>query len=160
MQQQELAKPPIPTILAIHQEVVPAAHPYTHILMCSGLANHHGKDADQYSEQISPPLHHLIQQGETQSPLDYAQAKQMAVRYRVVLKQILAQYDAILTSVTMGTAPLGLEDTESPVFCSLWTLCGLPAISTPIGSAENGLPLAIQLVGRRAEDEDLLAIAH
>jgi Asp-tRNA(Asn)/Glu-tRNA(Gln) amidotransferase A subunit family amidase len=84
----------------------------------------------------------------------------MTVRYCIALDQILAQYDAILTPVTMGTAPLGLEDTGSPLFCSLWTLCGLPALSIPMGMAENKLPLAIQLVGRPARDGDLLAIAH
>jgi Asp-tRNA(Asn)/Glu-tRNA(Gln) amidotransferase A subunit family amidase len=131
-----------------------------HVLMSAGLAAHHGQDADQYPEQISPALHRWIERGRSQSAVEYAQARQTTVHYSITLAHLLAQYDAILTPVTMGTAPLGLENTGSPLFCILWTLCGLPAISIPMGKASNGLPLAVQLVGRRGGDRQLLAVAQ
>jgi Asp-tRNA(Asn)/Glu-tRNA(Gln) amidotransferase A subunit family amidase len=48
-----------------------------------------------------------------------------------------------------GPAPRGLDS---------WTQAGLPALTLPAGSSSvMGLPLGIQLIGRPASDESLLA---
>jgi Asp-tRNA(Asn)/Glu-tRNA(Gln) amidotransferase A subunit family amidase len=70
------------------------------------------------------------------------------------------RYDAILTPAAAGTAPAGLSSTGDPSFCTLWTLCGLPAISLPLMQGSNGLPLGVQLVGRRHFDARLLRTAR
>ena len=127
-------------------------------LMVSGLAIHHGQDLERHPEQISPKLRALIEQARSLPPLAYAQARQAVVNYHRYLNSF-QHTDAILTPVTTGPAPLGLENTGSPILCALWTLCGLPAISIPIGTAKNGLPLAVQLVGQPREDARLLSIA-
>ena len=45
---------------------------------------------------------------------------------------------------------------------SCWTITvtGLPAISVPCGFTDDGLPVGLQLVGRRGEDLALLRLAH
>jgi amidase len=45
---------------------------------------------------------------------------------------------------------------------SCWTITvtGLPAISVPCGFTEDGLPVGLQLVGRRGGDLALLRLAH
>lgn len=132
---------------------------YVQVLMCAGLAANHGADYDQSCDRMSPQMQELIQRGRSYSALDYAQARHAVVDYRQALAEIFAQCDAILTLATTGTAPVGLANTGSPVFCALWTLCGLPAISIPTGEAENGLPLAVQLVGAWRTDFELLQVA-
>jgi amidase len=42
----------------------------------------------------------------------------------------------------------------------LISVTGLPAISVPAGFTPSGLPVGLQLVGRRRADWDLLAVAH
>jgi Asp-tRNA(Asn)/Glu-tRNA(Gln) amidotransferase A subunit family amidase len=128
------------------------------VLATAGMATHHGADYDRYADQMSPKFRQVIERGRRFSAIAYAQARQAAVDYNRMLSK-LGTFDAILTPATTGTAPLGLENTGSPIFCALWTLCGLPAISIPVRKASNGLPLGIQLVGSRSKDLDLLAIA-
>ena len=72
----------------------------------------------------------------------------------------LERYDAILTPAAPGTAPKGLGATGDPRFCTLWTLLGMPALSLPLLQGENGLPLGVQLVGRRNYDARLLRTAR
>jgi len=70
------------------------------------------------------------------------------------------RYDAILTPAALGTAPKGLESTGDPAFCTPWSLAGMPALSLPLMSGTNGLPLGVQLVGRRDFDARLLRTAR
>ncbi|MEK6716122.1 MAG: amidase family protein, partial [candidate division NC10 bacterium] len=70
------------------------------------------------------------------------------------------RYDAILTPAAPGTAPSGLASTGDPSFCTLWTLCGMPAVSLPLMQGANGLPLGVQLVGPRDGDARLLRTAR
>lgn len=44
-------------------------------------------------------------------------------------------------------------------FTSLWNHTGRPAASVPAGMASDGLPLAVQLVGGRGRDGDVVAVA-
>jgi Asp-tRNA(Asn)/Glu-tRNA(Gln) amidotransferase A subunit family amidase len=72
----------------------------------------------------------------------------------------MERYDAILTPAALGTAPAGLGSTGDPSFCSIWTLLGMPAISVPLMQGANGLPLGVQLVGRRGYDARLMRTAR
>jgi amidase len=42
---------------------------------------------------------------------------------------------------------------------ALWNVTGNPAASVPAGLAPDGLPLAVQLVGRMGDEPTLLALA-
>jgi Asp-tRNA(Asn)/Glu-tRNA(Gln) amidotransferase A subunit family amidase len=64
-----------------------------------------------------------------------------------------------LTPAAPGPAPKGLASTGNPIFCSLWTYLGLPAITLPLLEG-NGLPMGVQLVGARRDDARLLRTAR
>jgi Asp-tRNA(Asn)/Glu-tRNA(Gln) amidotransferase A subunit family amidase len=72
---------------------------------------------------------------------------------------VFQRADAILTPSARGVAPKGTA-TGDPVFCSLWTLTGLPALNLPILTGEGGMPLGLQLIGERGGDERLLRTAQ
>ena len=40
-----------------------------------------------------------------------------------------------------------------------WNLTGQPAISVPVGTSGDGLPIGMQLVGRHGEEATLLGVA-
>ena len=65
----------------------------------------------------------------------------------------------MLTAPAAGEAPLGLQATGDPIFCSLWSFLGLPAITMPVARSKNDLPLGIQLVGQLQQDTHLLELA-
>jgi aspartyl-tRNA(Asn)/glutamyl-tRNA(Gln) amidotransferase subunit A len=76
-----------------------------------------------------------------------------------------ARCDAILTPSTPGPG-FGIGEVSDPVAMYLndiytvtVNLAGLPGISVPVGLAENGLPLGLQLIGRPWEEGELLALA-
>jgi Asp-tRNA(Asn)/Glu-tRNA(Gln) amidotransferase A subunit family amidase len=70
------------------------------------------------------------------------------------------RYDAIITPAAPGAAPKGLASTGDPSFCTLWTLCGMPALSLPLLQSSTGMPLGVQLVGPRYGDARLLRTAR
>ena len=67
--------------------------------------------------------------------------------------------DALVTPAALGAAP-DRSTTGDPVFNSPWSLLGLPTVSFPIGLSADGLPLAVQLIGRTGFDLHLLRTAE
>ena len=47
-----------------------------------------------------------------------------------------------------------------PTFCSIWSLCGVPAVTIPVGFGPRGLPLGLQIVGQRGKDSQVLSAAR
>ncbi len=89
------------------------------------------------------------------------------------LVAFLAPYDVLLTpALAERPLPIGTLDTAAPDPMSTFTRSGLftpftpvfnasgqPGISLPLFHGEDGLPLAVQLVGRPADEATLLALA-
>ena len=91
---------------------------------------------------------------------DYRRALESRDAICGAIDRALGRFDAILTPATLGTAPHGLDGTGDPVMCTLWTLTGQPAVSLPLLHGANGLPIGVQLVGRRDDDARLLRTAQ
>jgi Asp-tRNA(Asn)/Glu-tRNA(Gln) amidotransferase A subunit family amidase len=112
-------------------------------------------------DKLSDTLRALIERGREVRAVDYQRALATIAPVQESFEDLFAQrYDAILTPAAVGTAPKGLDSTGDPSFCTLWTLTGLPALSLPLLRGSNGLPLGVQLVGRRHYDARLLRTAR
>jgi Asp-tRNA(Asn)/Glu-tRNA(Gln) amidotransferase A subunit family amidase len=125
--------------------------------MAANLEREWDKGRDRLSEQ----LRLQIERGYNVRAIDYQRAlSRVAPIHESFLELFEQRYDAILTPAATGAAPKGLSSTGDPVFCTLWTLCGMPAISLPLLQGANGLPLGVQLVGARDGDARLLRTAR
>ena len=107
----------------------------------------------------SKALRDFLLEGSQVPAVRYLAARDAAKRYRDAIAEIFREYDAIIAPAAVGVAPKG-EATGSPVFCSLWTLTGLPALSLPLLTGEGGMPLGVQLIGERGDDARLLRTAN
>jgi Asp-tRNA(Asn)/Glu-tRNA(Gln) amidotransferase A subunit family amidase len=107
---------------------------------------------------MSAKLRDVVAEGRAVTDAEYEAALARRDPLYQSLEPVFAAYDAILTPASQGVAPLGLSATGSPMFNFLWTYLGVPAISVPLLTVE-GMPLGVQLVGRRGADAHLLAVA-
>jgi Asp-tRNA(Asn)/Glu-tRNA(Gln) amidotransferase A subunit family amidase len=112
-------------------------------------------------EKLSGRLVELIERGREAKAVDYQRVLKALPAVRETFDELfMERYDAILTPSALGGAPKGLSATGDPVFCVPWTLLGLPAINVPLLQAANGMPIGVQLVGRRNFDARLLRTAR
>jgi len=89
---------------------------------------------------------------------DFRTAWRRADRARAAANEWAGGFDAILTLPAPGQAPKGLGSTGSAIFNGLWTILHMPCLTMPAGAGPDGLPVGIQLVGRRHDDARLLDV--
>ena len=129
--------------------------------MDTEMAHNFEREWERGRDQLSVPLRTLIERGREVRAVDYQRAVSRIPQLRDSFEELFTQeYDAILTPAAPGPAPEGLGATGDPSFCSLWTLCGVPAISLPLLQGSNGLPIGVQLIGRYNFDARLLRTAQ
>lgn len=110
--------------------------------------------------RLSARLNALIDEGLTipEAALNEALAQQKQLCAQ--MDEFAAGFDAIITPSTLGQAPKDLTQTGDPAFCTIWSLCGVPAITLPAGTGPQGLPLGLQVIAPRNADARLLAAAQ
>ena len=111
-------------------------------------------------EQLSDILRSAIQKGNAILARDYIAALDWPDVLYAGLSEVFDRCDAILTPAAVGPAPATLATTGDPLFNGTWTMCGTPAITLPAFTSADGLPMGVQLVGRRGDDGRLLRTAR
>jgi Asp-tRNA(Asn)/Glu-tRNA(Gln) amidotransferase A subunit family amidase len=129
-------------------------------IMEADLARSFAKEYARGRDRLSDTLRTMIERGQRTLAVDYNQAVDRRAVLNAALAPYFDRYEALLTPATLGEAPRGLETTGSPVFCTIWTLCGMPAITVPLLQGSRGLPLGVQLVGQQGDDARLLRTAR
>ena len=112
-----------------------------------------------HRDRLGILLREEIERGLSVSFESYTAAMQRAEMLRELIDEAINPFDALLVPAADGAAPMGLSSTGNARFQGFWTVLRLPTITLPTHSASNGLPVGIQLVGRRHRDRDLMQIA-
>ena len=129
-------------------------------IMAADMAHNLGAFVDK-GGKVSKAFSDLVAEGRKVTATEYLAAVRDARRYADGMASIFEKLaDAIITLSARGVAPLGIEATGDPVFCSLWTLTGFPSLNVPLLANTDGLPIGVQLVGAPGRDERLLRTAR
>ena len=124
------------------------------------MARYYYSYGNKGSDRLGPLTLEALSKGNAILARDYLAALEWGDVLYAGLDEIFERCDAIICPAAMGPAPEGLEFTGSALFNGLWTFVGAPAITIPAFTAENGLPMGIQLVAARGNDARLLRNAN
>jgi aspartyl-tRNA(Asn)/glutamyl-tRNA(Gln) amidotransferase subunit A len=122
-------------------------------------------------ERLDPTLVKLIRRGGSITARDYLRARRRVADYWEEVRAFLERFDLLLTPTTAvapfsADGPPPREIDGEPVSVLGWmpftypfNLTGQPAASVPAGWTAEGVPVGLQIVGRRHADRTVLAAA-
>jgi Asp-tRNA(Asn)/Glu-tRNA(Gln) amidotransferase A subunit family amidase len=117
-------------------------------------------DFAAHGERISKVLSDRIRLGMAMRHDDYLAALRLAEDCRAKIEVAFDGLDAMISPCVKGEAPRGLNPTGDPAFQQFWTVLYGPSMSLPTHRGPNGLPVGLQVVARRYDDERLFACAR
>ena len=132
---------------------------FQRIIMEVNIAQNFTKDLDRGGDKLSQSLRDVILRGATHTPEMYQTALERRPGYVNAIHKVLEQYDAIITPSVPGEAPIAVESTGSPIFCTIWSYLGTPAMSLPLMQSSRGMPIGVQMIGKKGDDAELLSNA-
>jgi Asp-tRNA(Asn)/Glu-tRNA(Gln) amidotransferase A subunit family amidase len=142
------------------------------VALCEGWASE-GALYAEWADRMSPGIAEIVAAGRDTPATDYVEAMHERAALTRAWAEFFATYDVVLTPMMQLTAfPVGVASPSSiagtgvdPFFddwCVLAlpaNLTGQPATSVPIGLGDDGLPVALQVMGPRWADATTLAVA-
>jgi Asp-tRNA(Asn)/Glu-tRNA(Gln) amidotransferase A subunit family amidase len=129
-------------------------------VIAAEAAGVHSDWLDEFPDDYPSRIRELILEGRSASALEYLKAKDGMMDAGRMITRAIGQEDSeiLITPATVGTAP-ARSTTGDPALNAPWSYTHLPTVSFPIGIASDGLPVAVQLVGRMMGDPELLSEA-
>ncbi|WKA30487.1 amidase [Bradyrhizobium roseum] len=130
-----------------------------HGLLNAHLAYRFGLSPPETFRNFCAPLQQGIIAGRELSAMDYLKLEAMADRLSAHAARLFLDHDVLITLSAPGEATRLEDGPGSGVMSMPWSLCGLPTMSLPLLRGANGLPIGVQLIGRRGGDRNLLRVA-
>src|SRR5262249_6635390 len=152
---------------------VPWTDPWPHVeaIWSAAMAASHADDLDQVRHRLDPGLLAVIEAGRTKSGLEVWSAMLRRAEFRDQVRRFMEGYDLLLTPTLPCVAfPAGADKPETicgrettflgwTPFTYPFNLTGQPAATVPCGFTGEGLPAALQIVGRWRDDVTVLRAA-
>jgi Asp-tRNA(Asn)/Glu-tRNA(Gln) amidotransferase A subunit family amidase len=141
------------------------------------MAGYYGHLVAEHGERMDPAVLGLIEAGNAVSAADYKRVELVRTDLWRRLREVLADHDALLCP-TMAAAPIPAAKADrpamvltddaryhSPAMTEIFNLVSpCPALSVPCGvhrsAAHTGLPIGLQVVGRRWREDTVLRVAR
>jgi aspartyl-tRNA(Asn)/glutamyl-tRNA(Gln) amidotransferase subunit A len=134
-------------------------------LLLAEAAAFHAQRLSEHPAGFAPDVLARLRRGESVTGAAYALGRQHQRGWRRQLLEALDEHDVLLAPACPFPAPLIAESDPLSMtgqlahFISIWVLAGVPAIVVPVGFVD-GLPVAMQLIGRPFAEATLLRVAH
>jgi Asp-tRNA(Asn)/Glu-tRNA(Gln) amidotransferase A subunit family amidase len=124
------------------------------------------------ADQMDPVLRSRVSHGQKMSAIEWERATHRRTAFWHVVRQFFERYDLLLTPTTSVAAfPIGLphpaeiegrrvdNQLQWFPFTFPFSITGQPAITVPCGFTAEGLPVGLQIVGRRFAEGTVLRAA-
>ena len=111
-------------------------------------------------DKLSDHVKNLLKEGSEVSADQLEQARFPCENPEEFEKRLFRDADILMCPSTLDTAPLLGTATGNPMMSRAFNILGLPSLSVPYRTANNGLPLGVQVVARRGADLSLLSFAE
>jgi Asp-tRNA(Asn)/Glu-tRNA(Gln) amidotransferase A subunit family amidase len=111
-------------------------------------------------DKLSDHVKNLLKEGSEVSTDQLEQARFPCENPEEFEKRLFRDADILMCPSTLDTAPLLGTATGNPMMSRAFNILGLPSLSVPYRTANNGLPLGVQVVARRGADLSLLSFAE
>lgn len=129
-------------------------------VMAADAAAYHLSDYPRRKDAYGPMIQTLLDKGLAMSAVEFADALKKLELARAGANALLSDCDVLLAPATDTPAPKDRNTTGPRTFQMLWSCLGLPVVSLPCSLAKNGMPVAVQLVGRYHDDVGVLDCAE
>jgi amidase len=125
----------------------------------------------EHPERLERRLRTYVRLGGLLGPTLLARARAHEHAYAARLNSVFAGHDVVITPVTPAPPPLVgacegrgwlwtlLVAASTVPYAACWNTTGQPACSVPAGFDADGLPRAVQLVGRAGDEATLVSLA-
>ena len=123
--------------------------------LARGAAASLGHITDRHPDQVRPQTRDLVAEGRRVDESFNAGLQDALARGGRFLSEVFSRADVIITPSAPGEALAGLHNTGDPMFNRIWTFLQTPCMNLPLTKSRSGLPIGIQLVCNRREDERL-----
>ncbi len=132
------------------------------VILSAEAAQVHKTWFAKYEPLYSAKFTELVRRGQSISRAKLQDALEARDRFCAEMAETMNHNDIDfwICPSTLGSAPKGLDSTGDPVMNLPWTQIGFPAINLPSGKNAQGLPLGLQVVGKRDADASLLACSQ
>lgn len=129
------------------------------VIMNAGIADACRDDYVRSRDRMSAVLLGIVENGRKISAMEFIAALAQRDRLRALYAEIVSGYDAVVTPAALGIAPKREAGTGNPIMATLWTLLGVPAITLPLLTGAENMPVGVQFVGRLNDDVGLIRAA-
>jgi aspartyl-tRNA(Asn)/glutamyl-tRNA(Gln) amidotransferase subunit A len=121
----------------------------------------HGEILAREPNALSPDVRVMLEYGRDASAERLVRAGRVLAGARLAARQALAEVDALALPAACETAfPFSAPaPATQAVLTALANIAGLPAVSVPMGVTRTGLPMGLQIVGRRFAEATVLVLA-
>ena len=157
------------TLVPVDLGPIQTAHEDAYLIMLAELASLQEPELDRM-EAFDPGTRARIEQGRTSSAIDYLRAIRRRPLVQEQILSAMADIDVVITPGLGGEAAI-LDDLTIavdgerqplqrvlPRNTMIFDYVGLPALMLPSGLGPNGLPVAIQIVGKLYDDALCLSV--
>lgn len=142
------------------------------VTLCSEATDVHWQRLVHQPQSMGSDVRVRLEIGQLFPAIWYTRAQRARAWLAAMIDSAMAEVDVLVTPTLRVTAPasgagiISIADHAMPLHTAItsltlpFNLTGMPALTLPCGSGDQGLPVGLQLVCQRGRDWALLAIAN